>query len=73
MVGAVLRAGTKTVFLMVTVTVAVAVLSASKASVVEVVLEVECVFPIVTVTAGADGQSNGVAATSAASTKTAIF
>jgi len=69
----VLRAGIETVFLIVTVTVVAAVLPFSKALVVEVALEIECVFSRVTVTVGAGGQSNGVVATSAASTKTAII
>ena len=69
----VLRAGTETVLLIVTVTVVAAVLPTSKALVVGVALEVECAFPRVTVTAGAGGQSNGVAATRAASIKTAII
>jgi len=49
----------------VTVTVVAAVLPTSKALVVEVALEAEYVLPRVTVTAGAGGQSKGVAATSA--------
>jgi len=61
----VLRARTETVLLI--VTVVAAVLPTSKA------LEVKCVFPRVTVTAGAGRQSNGVTATRAASIKTAII
>ena len=57
----------------VTVTVVAPVLPASKLLVVGVALKVECLSPRVTVTGGTGGQPNGIAATSAASTKTAII
>ena len=66
----VLSSGSEIVFLVATVTAAAA---ASKSLVVDKAYEIECVFLRVTVTAAADGQSNGFAATSAASSKTAII